>query len=86
MRVSTAIFQNKRIKESTNKKFLAYYKGKEFYITDDHGYGKPKDKKLTRFIIDVIDLKSGMKDVSTYQDYETIIEAIIFALDGACLI
>jgi hypothetical protein len=41
---------------------------------------------LKRFLIDVVDIKTGMYDVQTYQDLHTVRDAIIYALKGAMLV
>jgi hypothetical protein len=86
MKISGAVIQNRNIKTSTEDVFDAKYKGKHIYITTDHGFGKPQYKHLKRFCIDVIDIKTGTRDVDSYNDFHEIRDAIRFALDGACLI
>jgi hypothetical protein len=66
--------------------FNANYKGKRIYISTDHGFGKPQYDHLKRFLIDVVDIKTGMYDVQSYQDCHTIRDAIIYALKGAMLV
>ena len=55
-------------------------------ITTDHGFGKPQYDHLKRFLIDVVDIKTGMYDVQSYQDFHTVRDAIIYALKGAMLV
>lgn len=86
MKISGVIFRNKFITENTEDNFLAIYKGKEIRITTDHGHGKPIYDYLKRYDITVIDLKTGMYDVYTYEDCHTMRDAIRYALKGACLI
>jgi hypothetical protein len=86
MRISSAIIQNRNIRISTADDFDASYKGKRISITTDHGFGKAKHDFLNRYCIDVWDVKSGMKDVDSWQDFHTMKDAIRFALIGACLI
>jgi hypothetical protein len=85
MKVAGCIIQEKNITVNTEKKFEARYKGKRIYITANHGHGKPKEKHLKRYDIDVIDF-DGTYDVQTWEDLHSIRDAIIFALKGACLI
>ncbi|WP_187260759.1 hypothetical protein [Pontibacter beigongshangensis] len=86
MKISGAVIQNRNIKTHSSKGFDATYKGKHIFITTDHGFGKPKDKYLKRFLIDVIDIETGMKDVDAYEDFYEIEDAIESALKGARLI
>jgi hypothetical protein len=85
MKISGCIIQNRNICDSTENLFKAIYKGKCIYISTDHGFGKPKYDHLKRFLIDVIDIKTGMYDVQTYEDFHVIRDAIIFALKGSLL-
>lgn len=80
------IIQDRNIKTKTENDFEATYKGKRIYISTNHGFGKPKYDHLKRFNIDVIDIKTGMYDVQSYQDFHTINDAIIYAVKGACLV
>jgi hypothetical protein len=86
MSLAGCIIQNRQIIHNTLALFDANYKGKRIYISKDHGFGKPKYPQLSRFLIDVVDIKTGMYDVQTYQDFENIDEAIEYALKGAMLI
>jgi GTP:adenosylcobinamide-phosphate guanylyltransferase len=86
MKVSEAIIQNRNISEHTKDNFYATYKGKSIEITTNHGHGDPEHDHLTRYDIVVIDLKTGMFDVNTWEDYHNIHDAIRCALQGACLI
>ena len=86
MKISNLIIQNKNIKLYTENDFVAKYKGKKIFITTDHGFGESKFFYLKRFLIDVIDIKTGMKDVDSYEDCNNIEEAIKSALIGACLL
>lgn len=86
MRIGEAIIQNRNIDINTKNEFYATYKGKKIHVSASHGFGEAKEYWLTRFNIDVIDIKSGMKDVETYEDCHDIREAIRCALKGACLI
>lgn len=86
MKISGIVIQNRNIAQYSDDIFDATYKGKRFYITTDHGFGKPKYDHLKRYCIDVWDIKSGMKDVDAWQDLHTMRDAIRFALIGACLI
>lgn len=85
MKIAGCIIQNRQILDKTLSLFHGNYKGKRIYITKDHGFGKPKYPQLSRFSIDVVDIKTGMYDVETYQDFEHIDEAIKYALTGAML-
>lgn len=86
MKISQAVIQNRNIQENTEDDFIATYKGKKIIISTDHGFGNSKYNYLKRFMIDVVDIKSGMKDVDSYQDFQDIRDAIKYALVGACLI
>ena len=86
MKISGAIIQQRNIIVSSENEFQATYKGKEIYISTEHSLGKPEFDHLIRFNIDVQDLKTGMYDVQTYQDFHEINDAIRYALKGACLI
>lgn len=76
----------RKIKQDTEDTFEAEYKGKRIYVTTEHGFGEPKYDHLRRFLIDVIDIKTGMYDVQSYDDFHTMRGAIICALRGAKLI
>ena len=80
------IIQDRNITTKTETDFEATYKGKRIYISTNHGFGKPKYAHLKRFNIDVIDIKTGMYDVQSYQDCHTMNDAIIYAVKGACLV
>ena len=86
MKISGKIIQSKNIKEHTNDVFFATYKGKTISITTDHGFGKPTYAHLKRFLIDVVDIKTGMYDVNTYEDCHNMHDAIRYALKGALLL
>ena len=86
MKVSECIIQERQIIDHTENLFNANYKGKRIYISTDHGFGKPQYDHLKRFLIDVVDIKTGMYDVQTYQDLHTVRDAIIYALKGAMLV
>lgn len=86
MEISGAIIRDKFIQENTLDNFIAIYKGKEIKVSTEHGFGKPKHSYLKRYDISVVDLKSGMLDVYTYEDCHSMQDAIKYALKGACLI
>ena len=86
MKISGIIIQNRNISENTAENFFATYKGKQIIITTNHGFGEPKYKHLKRYSIDVIDIKTGLKDVMSYEDCQIMQDAIRYALNGACLI
>lgn len=86
MKISGCVIQKRQILEYGSSVFNANYKGKRIYITSDHGFGRPEFPHLTRYLIDVVDIKSGMYDVETYDDCHDIKDAIRIALKGACLI
>lgn len=86
MKISGVIIQERNISENTNSDFVATYKGKSITISTNHGLGKPKYDHLKRYNIDVIDIKSGMYDVQSYEDLHEMRDAIRLALKGACLI
>jgi hypothetical protein len=86
MKISEAIIQNKNISIYTENDFDSTYKGKRIIISTNHGFGKPKYEHLKRYNIDVIDIKTGIYDVKSYEDYHCMKDAIRFALKGACLI
>lgn len=85
MKVGNAVIRKKAIEISTPDQFYAEYKGRKISITTNHGYGEPRVPGLKRFLIDVTDIKTGMLDVDTYEDFETIDQAISYALEGAML-
>lgn len=66
--------------------FHATYKGYEIYLTSIHGHGKPQYNHLTIYNIEVRKNESGILDVSTWEDFHTMRDAIRYALKGACLI
>lgn len=86
MKISGKVIQNKNITTHTSDDFVATYMGKKIFITTDHGFGRPKYDHLKRYLIDVIDIKTGLKDVDTYQDFHEMHDAIRYALRGAGLI
>lgn len=86
MKIGGLIIQNRNIKDHSEKCFDAKYKGKRIYITDNHGFGNPKYKFLTRYAIGVSDVKTGFKDVLTYGDFHEMRGAILFALVRAMLL
>jgi hypothetical protein len=85
MKVSGCVIQEKNIAVNTSESFEATYKGKRIYITTDHGFGESKYPLCKRFLIDVVDIKTGMYDVQSYQDHQKIRDALIYALKGAML-
>lgn len=86
MKVSGAIIQNRNIDTYCKDLFHATYKGKIIYITTDHGFGKPEFDHLNRYMINVMDEKTGMYDVDAVKDFHDIKDAIRYALKGAKLI
>lgn len=86
MKVAGIVIQDRNITIRTESDFEATYKGKNIVISTNHGFGKPKLDFLNRYNIDVTDIKTGMYDVQSYQDFPTMRDALIFALNGACLI
>ena len=86
MKISGAIIQQRNIIENNEYRFEATYKGKKIVVSTIHGLGKPKYPHLTRYNIDVTDIKTGMADVETYEDCHQMRDAIRTALYGACLI
>ena len=85
MKIKTAIIRSKSILANTDSIFNAKYKGKEIYISSEHGFGKAKHKNQTRLDVNVRDIKTGMKDVDSYADFSNIAEAIEYALTGSCI-
>jgi hypothetical protein len=85
MKIAGCVIKKSQIIDNTLALFNAKYKGKRIYISKDHGFGKAKYPHLSRFLIDVKDIKTGMYDVQTYQDFEHIDEAIEYALREAML-
>ena len=83
MKIAGCIFQKRNIRENSSTTFEAVYKKRRFYISSEHGFGKPDENWLTRFNIDVIHIETGMYDVQTYGDCPSIRDAIIVALKGA---
>ena len=82
MKIAGKIIQNRNIKDYNSDTFYATYKNKSIYITNDHGFGFAKYKHLNRYMIQVIDIKSGMYDIDTYQDIHDIRDGIIYALNN----
>lgn len=86
MKVAGCIIQKRQIIDHTQNLFNANYKGKRIYISTEHRFGKSQYDHLKRFSIDVVDIKTGMYDVQTYEDLYTMRDAIIYALNGAMLV
>lgn len=86
MKISGLVIQERNISESTQDMFTATYKGKTITISTDHGFGMPKQEHLKRFDMSVVDIKTGMHDVQTYEDHHEIRDAIRSCLIGACLL
>lgn len=86
MKISGKVIQNRNIRQHTEEVFDASYKGREIYITSDHGHGPPEYDYLTRYDITVRAFESGMYDVYTYADFHTMRDAIRYALEGAMLL
>ena len=88
MIIANCIFQKRKIYINTKKEFDADYKGHNIRVTRDHGFGKAFDKNKKRFMIDVVDNKAKSFGiyVETYGDFESINDAIIYALHGAMLL
>lgn len=86
MKISGAVIKDKYIEEHTEKDFSAQYKGKRIEITTCHGHGDAKYSHLARYDIEVRDIKTGMLDVNTYDDFHCMKDAIRYALEGACLL
>jgi hypothetical protein len=86
MQVGGCTFRKNKIRISTDEHFEATYKGKQFYISTDHGFGDAEYDHLKRFNIEVTDIKSGMLDADSYQDFHDIKGAIRWALIGCCLL
>lgn len=86
MKVRGCIIQKRQILDNTENLFNANYKGKRIYITTNHGFGQPEYPHLQRYMIDVVDIKTGMYDVESYEDCHTIKDAIGLALQGAVLL
>jgi len=82
MKISGSIIQKRNIEIFTENDFQATYKGKNIYISTSHGFGDAKYDQLKRFTIDVNDIKTGMVDVQTYEDFHNIRDAIRYALIG----
>lgn len=78
MKIEGCIFQKRKIYTNTSEDFDADYKGYNIRITTDHGFGESTDEDLKRFNIDVVDnnVESFATCVQTYEDFETIEEAI----------
>lgn len=55
------------------------------YVSTTHGHGKPDNEDLKRFDINVAHIESGLYSVQTYGEFETIEEAIIYAIKEAML-
>lgn len=86
MKFGNARILKKNISEYTENNFEAIYKGRSISISTSHGFGKAEYDDEKRFNIDVVHIKSGMIDVSTYEDFENIEKAILYSLKGAMLI
>jgi hypothetical protein len=86
MKVGGCIIQERKIEVNNENLFVAKYKGKRIYITTDCAFGKPQYEHLKRYLVDVKDIKTGMYDVETYEDFHTMRDAILYALKGSMLI
>lgn len=86
MKISGKVIQDRMIRQYTEDVFDASYKGREIYITSDHGHGPAEYDHLTRYDITVRVFESGMYDVDTYEDCHTMRDAIRYALEGAMLL
>lgn len=86
MKIGKAIIQEQKIKRYNKSEFDATYKGRSIFVSDNHGFGLAEDADKKRFNIEVYDIMSGMYDVYTYEDFNNIEEAIIYALEGAMLV
>lgn len=85
VKIQGSIIRDKYIQEHTDTVFDATYKGRQIYITTEHGLGLPRETGLNRYCIDVTH-STGMKEVDTYEDLETMQEAIEYALTGSQLL
>lgn len=86
MKIQGKIIRTSNIVEHSDTTFHAIYKGKTIYVSSEHGLGKAYMSYLTRYNIEVTDNLTGLYDVDTYNDCHTMIDAIIHALKGACLL
>lgn len=86
MRISGCVFQQRNIIINSEEQFRAKYKGKEINISMFHNLGEAKFNHLTRFRLIVLDIKSGITNVDTYEDCHNIRDAIRCALKGVELI
>lgn len=86
MKIQNKIIQNKNIKEFTEDTFDATYRGKQIWISTDHGFGDARYGDMIRYNIEVTDILTGLYDVDTYEDFYSMKEAITYAVKGACLL
>lgn len=84
MKIGKNIIQNRKISIYTDWEFDATYKKHWITISAYHGWGDPEEDHLTRFVI-TVRCSEGMYAVDTYDDFETIEEAIAYAIEGAML-
>jgi len=85
MKIAGCIFRKDKIITSTKDEFHATYKNHEIFVSTDHFLGEPDDEELKRFNIEVT-YDEGGHTCDTYQDFETIEEAIKYALHGSMLL
>ena len=86
MKISGLVIRKRNITVNTDEEFQATYKGKRIYITTNHGFGSARYKHLKRYLVDVIDIETGLKDVDAYDDFYEIKDAIRYSLIGAGLL
>lgn len=86
MKIGKATIQTQKITRHTKNEFEATYKEKHIYISTDHGFGPAEDENQKRFEIEVFDIMSGAYDVCTIKDFNTIEDALLYALEVAKLV
>jgi len=86
MKISEAVIQNRNISVNIETNFVATYKGYHIFVTTKHDLGKPKYAHLKRYSIDVINIKTGLNAVQTWEDHHNMKDAIRSALKVALLI
>jgi len=87
MKIRTdVIIQNKNISIYNANDFEATYKEKKIIITSNHEFDPPQYNHLTRYLINVIDIKSGKNEFQKCDDFHTMMDAIRIAVIGSNLI
>lgn len=73
-------FQKSRIIENTSTNFIGKYKGRKFFITSKHNYGRALYFSQTRFDIVVENEDTGDTILSVVYDCSDIKQAVKYAI------